>query len=104
MISMLSFMILWFASSVAAFGVVYYVGLRLERWSPTLSLLYFLMLAPGVPIAGWLAAGRIVASGQAGCEEMDPTADGLEGMTPSEFRARCIATQDESEWLARRKL
>ncbi|GLR86799.1 hypothetical protein GCM10007857_35100 [Bradyrhizobium iriomotense] len=98
----------WLAVWIACFGfgmaVVYRTGLRIERWSRTLGLVYLVLIGPSVPILAWLAADRIVTVEQASCEELDPAADRLSGMSPSEFRVRCIATQDNSDWLARRKI
>lgn len=98
----------WFAVWIACFGfgiaVVYRTGLRIERWSRTLGLAFLVLIGPSVPILAWLVAGQIVTVEQASCEELDPAADRLNGMSSSEFRVRCIATQDNSEWLARRKI
>src|SRR5262245_45658224 len=97
----------WLAVWTACFGfgmaVVYRTGLHIERWSRALGLAYLVLIGPSVPILAWLAADQIVPSEQASCEELDPAADRLSGMSPSEFRVRCIATQDNSEWLALRK-
>lgn len=97
----------WLAVWIACFGlgmaVVYRTGLRIERWSGALGLTYFVLMGCSVPILAWLAADQIATVELASCEELDPTADRLKGMSPSEFRTRCIATHDNSDWLARRK-
>jgi hypothetical protein len=97
----------WLAVWIACFGlgmaVVFRTGLGIERWSPALGLAYLVIIGPSVPIVAWLAADQIVTVEQASCAELDPAADRLNGMSPSEFRVRCIATQDNSGWLARRR-
>jgi len=94
----------WMALSGIGIAIVYRIGLRIERWSPALSLTSLVLLAPAVLVASWMAANQVVRVDQATCEEKDPSADRLSGMSPIEFRSRCIATQDISEWLALRKL
>jgi hypothetical protein len=95
---------LWIAFSLFGLAAVYATGLRIERWSPALGLLYLVLLGPAVPIVGWVTADHVMRVEHASCDEPDPGADRLNGMSPSEFRSRCIATQDNSEWLARRRL
>ena len=98
----------WLAVWIACFGlgmaVVYRTGTRLEVWSHALGLTFLVLIGSSVPILAWLAADHFVTVEQASCEELDPAAERLRGMSPSEFRVRCIATQDTSDWLARRKL
>jgi len=85
-------------------AVVYRTGRRIERWSRTLGLAYLVLIGSSVPILAWLTADQVVTVEQASCEELDPAVDRLNGMSPSEFRVRCIATQDNSDWPARRKI
>jgi hypothetical protein len=92
--------VVWMALSAVGIAVVYRTGLRIERWSPTVGIVYLVLLAPAAMIGSWVAAHQIVGADQATCEEMDPSADRLSGMSPSEFRSRCIATQDNSRWIA----
>jgi hypothetical protein len=89
----------WTALGAAGIAAVYSIGLRLERRSPALSLAVLVLLAPAVLIASWMAAHKIVRVDQATCEEKDPAAGRLSGMSPTEFRVRCMATKDVSEWL-----
>jgi hypothetical protein len=97
-------LLIWIALSAAGIALVYRAGLYVERRSPTLGLVFLVTLAPAGPVAGWIGANQLVGVEQAGCEELDPAPDRLHGLSPSEFRSRCVATQDNSEWLARRKL
>jgi hypothetical protein len=72
------------------------MGLYIERQWPTLGLLYFVLSGPSVLVASWMVADQITGLERASCEEMDPDADRLNGMSPPEFRQRCIATLNES--------
>jgi len=97
------FLAVWIGLFAVGIALVYATGRRFERRWPVLSLVYLILLASAVLIASWMAAERIAGIEYASCEEMDPSAERLNGFSPSEFRARCIATQDNSEWLARRR-
>jgi hypothetical protein len=99
-----TWLLVWASLFVVGITLVDYTGRRIERWSPALSLVYLVLLSPVVLIGSWVVAHQIVSVRQASCEELDPTAVQLNGMSSSEFRARCIATQDNSEWLGLRKL
>ena len=94
----------WIACFGSGMAAVYWTGLRIERWSRALGLAYLVFIGSSVPILAWLAADQIVTVELASCEERDPAADRLNGMSPSEFRVRCIATQDNWGWRARRKI
>ena len=97
----------WLAVWTACFGIgmtlVYRIGRHIERRSRALGLIYLVLIGSSVPILAWLAAAQIMPGAQASCEELDPAPNRLSGMSPSEFRVRCIATQDNSDWRARRK-
>ena len=69
-----------------------------------MSLFYFVLVSTGVLVASYVTAVRFVGVEQAGCEELDPSADKLLGSTPSEFHQRCIATQNDFESINLRKL
>jgi hypothetical protein len=98
-----SWFILWIIFASVGLILVYRVGLYIElRW-PTLGLFYFVLSGPCVLIASWMVTDQIIGLEQASCEEMNPGADRLHGMSPSEFRQRCIATLNESAWLDWRK-
>ncbi|MET4279985.1 MULTISPECIES: hypothetical protein [unclassified Bradyrhizobium] len=96
----------WFAIWIACFGfgvaVVDRTWLRIEGYSQALGLAYVVLVGPSVPIVAWLVADQLVVMEQAGCEELNPAADRLNGLSPFEFRVRCFATQDNSSWLARK--
>ena len=94
----------WIAFSAIGIAIVYRIGLRIERWSPAIGIVYLVLFAQAAMIGSWMAAHQIVGADQATCEEMDPSADRLSGMSPSEFRSRCIATKDNAGWIAFRKL
>ena len=94
----------WIAFSAIGIAIVYRIGLRIERWSPAIGIVYLVLFAPAAMVGSWMAAHRIVGADQATCEEMDPSADRLSGMSPSEFRSRCLATKDNAGWIAFRKL
>jgi hypothetical protein len=98
-----TWLLVWASLFVIGITLVDYTGRRIERWSPALSLICVVLLSPVVVIGSWVFAHQIVSVRQASCDEMDPTAEQLNGMSPSEFRTRCIATQDNSEWLGLRK-
>jgi hypothetical protein len=99
-----SLLAVWMALSAVGIAVIYRIALRIERWSPAISFTSLVLLGPVVLIASWMAAHQIVRVDQAACEQMDPSVDRLRGMSPlPEFRAKCIATKDNSEWLALRK-
>jgi hypothetical protein len=99
-----SWLAVWITFSAFGIALVYHTALWIERWSSALSLAYLVMLAPTALIVSWVITDHIVGLEHASCEELDPSSDRLHGASPSEFRARCIATQDNSEWLVRRKL
>ena len=99
-----SWFVLWLILSSAGIFFVYRIGLRIERRHPNVSLAFFVLFGPAMLVASWLAASQLAGLDQATCDEMDPSTERLHGVSPSEFRSRCIATQDNSEWLARRKL
>lgn len=102
---MSSWPILWFVFSAVGIFLVYWMGMCIERRSPAMALAFLVMFGPGILVASGFAASQIAVGDNATCEELDPSADRLKGITPSEFRLRCIATQDNSQWLAwRRKL
>ncbi|MBR0873472.1 hypothetical protein JQ633_24155 [Bradyrhizobium tropiciagri] len=98
-----AWMIVWLALFVAGLVLVYWTGVRIERSSPSLAVVYLVTFGAAVPIASWVATQHIVRIEQAGCDELDPSLDRLNGASPAEFRTRCIATQDNSEWLGRRR-
>ncbi|MDE5464747.1 MULTISPECIES: hypothetical protein [unclassified Bradyrhizobium] len=96
----------WLAIWIVCFGlgvvVVDRTWVRIERYSQGLGLAYVVLVGPSVPILAWLAADQLVVMEQAGCEELNPAVELLNGMSPFEFRVRCFATQDNSYWLARK--
>ena len=99
-----SLLAIWMALSAVGIAFIYRIALRMEQWSPTMSFASLVLLGPAVLIGSWIAAHQIVRVDQAACEVMDSSADRLRGLSPlPEFRARCIATKDNSEWLALRK-
>ncbi len=98
-----SWLILWIIFASVGLILVYRMGLHIERRWPTLGLLYFVLSGPGVLVASWMVTDQITGREQNSCEEMDPSADRLNGMSPSEFRQRCIATLNESASLDWRK-
>ena len=67
------------------------------------SLFYFVLLSISVLVASYVTAVRLVGVEQAACEELGPSAGKLVGSTPSEFRERCIATQNYFETINWRK-
>ena len=99
-----SLLAIWMALSAVGIAFIYRIALRMEQWSPTMSFASLVLLGPAVLIGSWIAAHQIVRVDQAACEVMHSSADRLRGMSPlPEFRARCMATKDNSEWLALRK-
>src|SRR5262245_9367907 len=98
-----SWFVLWLILSSAGIFFVYRVGLRVERRSPNIGLGFLVLFGPAMLVAGGLAASQIAVVDHATCDEMDPSTERLHGVSPSEFRSRCIATQDNSEWLAIRR-
>lgn len=99
----MTFGAVWIVLSAFGVALVYFSGLWIERWSSALGLTYFVMLAPAALIAGWVAADQVLRVDHANCKELDPSPRRLQGASPLEFRARCIATQDNSEWLVLRQ-
>ncbi|WJR81158.1 hypothetical protein [Bradyrhizobium sp. NP1] len=99
-----SVLAVWIALSAGGIAVVYRVGLYIARWSPAVSIACLVVLSPPVLVGAWMVAHQIVRVEQASCEERDPSVERLSGMSPAEFHARCIATRDNSEWLALRRL
>jgi hypothetical protein len=97
-----SLLTVWLVLSAAGIALVYRIGIYLERWSHATSVVCLVLLAPAALIGGCVAAHQVVRLDLATCEEMDPSVDRLSGMSPSEFRARCIATKNNSDWLALR--
>jgi hypothetical protein len=95
------FILILFAS--VGLILVYRMGLYIERRWPTLGLFYLVLSGPVVLVASWMVTDQITGPERASCEEMDPGADRLSGMSPSEFRQRCIATLNESASLDWRK-
>jgi hypothetical protein len=100
--SFVTLLAVWTALCAIGIAVVYRIGVCVERRSPPLSLALLVLLSPAVLIASGIAAHQIVRVEQATCEEKDPRADRLSGMSPMEFRARCMATKDVSEWMRHR--
>lgn len=98
-----SLIVFWIVLSSIGLTVVYRTGLRIERCCPTISLLYFVLLGQGVLIASCITAFQAVGVEQASCNENSPNTDRLNGMSPSEFRARCEATRNNFEALDWRK-
>ena len=98
-----SWFVCWVILACIGIIAVYRTGRSIERWWPTMSLFYFVLLSTGVLVASYVTAFRLVGVEQAGCEELDPSADKLLGSTPSEFRQRCIATQNDFESINWRK-
>src|SRR5215475_9720029 len=97
--------VLWLTLSSVGIFCVYRIGRRIERRAPTVGLAFFVVFGPAILVASGLAASRMAVDARATCEEMDPSTERLKGISPSEFRVRCIATQDNSAWLAlQRKL
>jgi hypothetical protein len=98
----------WFISWIilVCIGIiaVYSTGQAIERWWPTMALFYFVLLSTGVLVGSYVTAVRLVGVEQAACEELEPSADRLLGSTPSEFRQRCIATQNVFESINWRRL
>jgi hypothetical protein len=94
-----SLLAVWVTLFAFGIAVVYHLGLRIERWSRDLGFACLVLLAPTVLIGTCIAAHRIVRVDQADCEEKAPSAARLSGMSPMEFRARCMATKDPGEWL-----
>jgi hypothetical protein len=99
-----SWIVCWIVLSCIGIIGVYRAGRSIERWLPNMSLFYFVLVSTGVLVASYVTAVRLVGVEQAGCEELDPSADKLLGSTPSEFRQRCIATQNDYESINLRKL
>ena len=98
-----AWMIVWLALFSAGIALVYWTGARIEQSYPSLAVVYLVSFGAAVPIASWVATQHIVRIEQAGCDELDPSLDRLNGASLAEFRTRCIATQDNSEWLGRRR-
>lgn len=93
----------WIILAWVGITAVYRTGRSIERRWPVASLFYFVLLSTGVLVASYVTAVRLVGVEQAGCEELDPSADKLLGSTPSEFRQRCIVTQNDFESINWRK-
>ncbi|MBR0696552.1 hypothetical protein [Bradyrhizobium lablabi] len=98
-----AWLVVWIALFAIGIALVYLTGVRIERSSPSAAVVYLVVLGCAVPVASWSAAQYVVQIEQASCEELDPSPERLNGASLSEFRTRCIATQDNSEWLGRRK-
>ena len=98
-----SWFISWIILVCIGMIAVYSTGQIIERWWPTIGLLYFVLLSTGVLVGSYVTAVRLVGVEQAVCEELDPSADKLLGSTQSEFRQRCIATQNVLESINWRK-
>lgn len=99
----IAWLVVWIVLFATGIALVYWTGVRIERCLPSAAVVYFVVLGATIPVASWVAARYIVQVEQASCEELDPSSDRLNGATPSEFRTRCIATQDNSKWLSRRQ-
>jgi len=99
----LGLLAVWLILSGVGIALVYYVSTCIERWSHALGFVCLVSLGPAALIGGGIAAHHIVRLDVASCEERDPDLDRLSGMSPSEFRARCMATRDSGDWLTLRK-
>jgi len=99
-----SWFLCWIILSCIGIIGVYRVGRSVERWLPSMSLFYFVLVSTGVLVTSYVTAVRLVGVEQAGCEELAPSGDKLLGSTPSEFHQRCIATQNDFESINLRKL
>jgi hypothetical protein len=95
--------VVWIILSGVGLTAVYRTGLLIERKHPGLSVFYFVLLSTGVLVASYVTAVRLIGIDQVSCEEMDPSEARLRGASPSEFRARCIATQNSFESINWRK-
>ena len=59
----------WIAFSAIGIAIVYRIGLRIERWSPAIGIVYLVLFAPAAMIGSWMAAHQIVGADQATCED-----------------------------------
>ena len=95
--------VFWIILSGVGLTAVYRAGLLIEQRYPNASVFYFVLLSTGVLIASYVTAVRLVGTEQVSCEELDPSEVRLLGASPSEFRERCIATQNRFESINWRK-
>jgi hypothetical protein len=98
-----AWLVVWAALFAVGIALVYSTGVRTERSSSSVAVVYFVVFDSAVPVTSWLVAQLVVPIEPASCEELDPSPERLNGASPSEFRTRCITAQDNPEWLARRK-
>ncbi len=70
-----SWFVCWIILSCIGIIGVYRAGRSIERWLPNMSLFYFVLVSTGVLVTSYVTAVRLVGVEQAGCEELDPSAD-----------------------------
>lgn len=98
-----SWVVLWIAFSSLGILLVYRIGRRMEDRRPTIGLLFLALLGPTVLVVSGVVARHVAGAEQADCKEAEPSADRLNGSSFAEFRIRCLATLNSSEWLDWRK-
>jgi hypothetical protein len=69
-----SLLAIWMALFAIGIAVVYRIALRIERWSPAMSLASLVLLGPVVLIASWMATHQITRVDQAKGPKSGPVA------------------------------